>query len=169
MVSSENRFRNFEKLALSIQIAGDFFDSYLYKGHLYLWTMDGTVKIINWDKIFTDEYFNKLGLDKDFLFKLAFQRSDLLYGKDIKQVIDDPFFLQYFIEKLNNLNTKEIEIPHEIIEKYQRFEINLERFSFHSEIQFYYNNLFLALEDGIYIFSLKKTFPVSTQDDKRTL
>ena len=158
MVNSKENFHNYEDLILSIQIVGDYFDSYLYKGYLYLWTMENTIKVINWDELFSDPFFDKLGLKENFLFKLAFQRSDLLYGKDIKQVIDDPFFLQYFSEKLNNLNNKEIEIPSRLLEKYKKFEINIESFSLHSEIQFYYNNLFLALEDGIYVLSLRKLF-----------
>ena len=33
------------------KILGDFFDCQLYKGHLYVWTMEGALNIYNWYKI----------------------------------------------------------------------------------------------------------------------
>lgn len=51
----------------SVNIYGDYWDSYIHKDNLYLWTMNGSVKILNWKKINDRKHYNDIRDIKEYL------------------------------------------------------------------------------------------------------
>lgn len=72
---------------LKITLPGDYWDCWLYRGRLYLWTMDGTLVVLNWDHIIS-------GLPKSesdaLALTCAFSKGDYLYGDKWNLLFGDP-------------------------------------------------------------------------------
>ena len=59
-----------------ISIIGDFIDSQIYRGRLYLWTLDGTLCTYNWNDIVDSLYDD----DKEKLaYTFTFKDGHYLY------------------------------------------------------------------------------------------
>jgi hypothetical protein len=70
---------------LKITIRGNFWDSQLYKGRLYLWDMDNVLRVYDWDSLIAS-----LGKNEEQLrlpLECAFSRGNLLYRASEMSVI----------------------------------------------------------------------------------
>ena len=82
---------------LKITILGDFWDCQIYRGRLYLWSLDGALKVYDWNEL-VNSFVKK---EKNFLAtSCAFLRGNYLYGHH--DVFEDSDF--------KNLLTKKFEL-----------------------------------------------------------
>jgi hypothetical protein len=72
---------------LRIVLPGRYFDSRVYRGRLYLWDMDGSLRVFNWNRL-----LDSLAIEPRLRLALecGFKRSDWLYGASLGQSV---FFL----------------------------------------------------------------------------
>lgn len=72
--------------ALKLTIPGNFWDSQIYMGKLYLWTREGDVITYDWEQLvdsLPDNEYTNLAL------RCAFARSDYLYRPQLAELFDD--------------------------------------------------------------------------------
>lgn len=76
---------------LKISIEGDYWDSYIYMGRLYLWTFDNDLLIINWDQLIA-HLFNNIA--EEFISDI-FTKSHTFHNESILKIMK--------IEQVNNV------------------------------------------------------------------
>ena len=82
-----------------LTIYGDFWDSQIYKGRLYLWSMDNTVHVYDWEALVDSIARDGLRLP----LVCAFSRGDVLYvphglsvlfeDQDMRMLLEEKFYL----------------------------------------------------------------------------
>jgi hypothetical protein len=93
---------------IRLVIPGDFWDSQIYRGRLYLTAMDASVAVYDWDSIV--EYFIRDARDR-LPVTCALSRGDYLYQGDWGLVFDDPDMKPILVAKFSSLASKPLEIP----------------------------------------------------------
>lgn len=71
---------------VKITIPGAYWDSFLYRGSLYLWDVSGSVRTLNWDAL-VDEW--DIESELQLAMECAFRRSDFLYRVDLATLFRD--------------------------------------------------------------------------------
>lgn len=79
---------------LKISIEGDFWDCQIYKGFLYLWSMDGTLTVLRWEDLIED-CLKKT--NSSIAIKYGFLDADHFY-KQRKKLTNDPTFKKRLLE-----------------------------------------------------------------------
>ena len=82
-----------------ISIEGDYWDSFIYRGRLYLWTMNCSLICIDWEKLIRF-YSKKMKYDL-FSSYLTWIDGNYLYKQNLNYLFQDSDFKQYLINKLN--------------------------------------------------------------------
>jgi len=136
---------------LKITIIGNFWDSQIYQGNLFLWDRDGRIHTIKWD-----QFINNLDV-KDALrlaIKCAFQKGSLLYlDKDISS---DSEVKKLILRKFEKLSKKPLDfelsdIPKEFV-KTMASPIK----GLHVDSEIYNKVLYTVLDDGLYSTEINK-------------
>ncbi|MBF0136860.1 MAG: hypothetical protein H7833_09710 [Magnetococcus sp. DMHC-1] len=67
-------------------IPGKYWDSFIYKGRIYLFGINGDIRSLDWDRlIFSWRIPEKIKI----AFECAFQRSDYLYSGEVQNLLND--------------------------------------------------------------------------------
>ena len=90
-----------------IKIEGDFWDCQIYRGRLYLWTIEGSLKTIEWDNLVASLEDNKY---KHLPLKCAFTQGNYLYNSNLRDVFQDFEFKNLLKEKFESITKDEIVI-----------------------------------------------------------
>src|SRR3989442_9425519 len=102
---------------LELIIPGQYYDSQIYSGYLYLWTRDGSILTIDWNPLIQSlEVESRLQL----ALRSAFQRSEYLYGDQFNVFLDNQEIRQVLASQFDDLSKSQI-------------EISLDRLGHHSE------------------------------------
>lgn len=102
--------------ALKLIVPGQYWDSQIYQGRLYLFLLDGGLFAVDWDKIIAD-YAEKTS--QQFAFACAFQRSDYLYGSKWQLFFGDSEVTNLIRGKFDRLAAQPLEIPRAVLERYR--------------------------------------------------
>ena len=75
-----------------ISIIGDFIDSQIYRGRLYLWTLDGTLCTYNWNDLVDSLYDD--GKEK-LAYTFTFKDGHYLYKHSLTEIFEEvcPYYL----------------------------------------------------------------------------
>jgi len=86
--------------ALRVSIPGEFYDSQIYDGRLYLWGIDGSFLTIDWNLL-----VDKISIPKELKTALSFslQYGDNLYRNLLMQDLEVKQLMQYKFQKLSEL------------------------------------------------------------------
>src|SRR5262249_479596 len=95
---------------LRLIIPGEWWDSQIYAGRLYLFSQLGEVVTLFWDKLI-DEWPLPAGLRLPM--QCAFKRSDLLYNRSVAVVLDDPEMREVLKGKFERLSHQALEVQPE--------------------------------------------------------
>jgi len=150
---------------LKIVIEGSYYDTQIYSGRLYLWCDDGSIRIIDWDRLL-DSISVKQNLR--LALKCGFQRSDYLYGNRWDLIFDDQEVRNLIINKFLEQGERPIIIPENLLLsteiKHQENPIPFP----HSDLLIYYQKLYVASPEGIFSTSCSKKnrYPVSRRMSK---
>lgn len=127
---------------MSINIEGEYWDSVIYKGRIHLFTVDGIIKVYDWDGII-EGLAEGCQEDEAFAIVSAFKESNVLYRSFI-----DRRSINTALEKLQgrrfNLTKKYLE----------GFLLSAHDNGFpfpHASSVFYYDRLIVSSSSGIYI------------------
>ena len=85
---------------LKVIVPGEFYDSQIYNGRLYLWEIDGSLITVDWDKL-----VSKINVSEELEIALRFalQHNDALYRNTLLQDIEVKDLMQLKFKKLSEL------------------------------------------------------------------
>jgi len=100
---------------VTISVDGEWWDSLLYMGRWYLVGLDGSVRVVDWNRLI-DSW--KLDDDLRLAMHCAFARSDSLYGDRWKLVFADPSVRACLQQKFEKLAKRRLIISKDQLEQY---------------------------------------------------
>lgn len=130
--------------AVRITIEGQFYDSQIYSGRLYLWTFDSQILVIDWDRLIED-----LNPDPDLeiAMQCAFGNSDYLVGDAWRVFASDRDIRNIILEKLSKLAKLPIRVNN--LQKYVT-QIARNYFPFpHAAVDIFHSNLVVGGRSGL--------------------
>ena len=86
---------------IKIRIAGDFWDCQIYRGWLYLWTLENEIIIIDWEKVINKITPNRL---LKVSMNLAFVNGSHLYENAFETVFNDRDIIKLLKAKFDKLS-----------------------------------------------------------------
>ena len=127
-------------------IPGEYWDSLIYKGLLFLFGRDGTIKTVDWDGLVHNLKFpTELGV----VLECAFSKGSYLYGRHWALLLSDPDIKAVITLKFAKLSETPVEVSNELLNRYTVAEQD-NRFSFpHNDAHVYYDHIYIASDDGI--------------------
>jgi hypothetical protein len=151
---------------LRIVIPGEYWDSQIYSGRLFLFERTGDIRTLDWDKTIQEWAVTpKLRI----ALECAFRRSDYLYGDRWNLLLSDEEIKDLILRKFHLLGKEDLVLPTNRLEK-----VTLGRqknpFPFpHSDLTIYQKNMYAASKSGLFRASCgtKTTHPVSTRPEKK--
>lgn len=150
---------------VEISIQGEFFDSFIYEGRLYLFKIDGTIQTINWDTLVSSFSSNE---SIKIAIMCAFKRSDFLYSSDARELLTDIDIKKLMMEKFDLLQSRPIHIDAVDLSKFTiGTQDNPVPFP-HADIEIYKKNLFIGSREGMFRATCDKStkYPISSRPNK---
>lgn len=139
---------------LRLTIIGDFWDSLIYKGRLYLWDMDNSVRVYNWDSFIESLAINDLRLP----FMCAFARGDLLYQPtDISSIVfDDSDIKEILLNKFSRVSQMQLVFTLNEMDKFlMSFQESPFR-SLHDDSAIYRDSIYAITDTGLFVAGAHK-------------
>lgn len=133
---------------IKIIITGKYYDCQIYRGRLYLWSMDGFIKVYDWNKIINQTVIPKFKEKIPFVF--SFIEGNFLYNKRVSYIFSDEAYRSVLLNQYRNLvGTPIIVEVEELVQSclYQG-AIPMDELPIDTEV--YANNLYFALDNGLY-------------------
>lgn len=151
---------------VKISIPGTYWDSFIYKGRLYLFCANGDIHSIAWDELMYDW---PLLEESRIAFSCAFYRSDYLYSSEVQDLLRDPEIRPIMIKKFQTLAEHHFIAEEKTLIKYLKGSQSTPVLFPHADVEIYMDNLYVGSRDGLYQTSCnKKTkYPISTKPKKK--
>jgi len=152
---------------LMISIGGTFWDSYIYRGRLYLWNLDGSLEVYRWDELI-DSLPNR---QEDILaFRCGFSRNDYLYGYDFSLLFNDIEIKEMLLNKFNRVYLEyDLSRNKEELHPFLFGKQNNPFRELPSDIEIFKNNLYVINDDGFFSTTAHRKnpkYPVSSRPRK---
>lgn len=150
---------------VNISLQGNYFDSFIYEGRLYLFKLDGTILTVDWDRLVSTFSSNQI---LQIALLCAFKRSDYLYSSDARELLTDIEIKDLMKNKFNILAQHHIEIDEAELARYA-IDIQENRNPFpHSDIEIYKHNLYTGSREGMTRATCDKStkYPISSKPQK---
>ncbi|MBS1963099.1 MAG: hypothetical protein JST04_12865 [Bdellovibrionales bacterium] len=147
---------------IKLTIPGQFWDSQIYSGKLFLFGVNGDVRTLKWDELVEDW---AVADDLRLALKCAFSQSALLYSDYSKSFVDDNEIKSVIRGKFDRLSELNLELSSRQIEHHSKRRQD-SPFPFpHSDSCIYGRKMFVATKKGIYEAGCdgKTTYPISTK------
>lgn len=130
-----------------ISIKGDFIDSQIYRGRLYLWTMDGTLCTYDWNKL-VDSLFTD---DKEALsYTFTFKDGHYLYKHSLTEIFKDEDFRDLLLHKMNIVSSKSHIISQNQLKKFLIQEQDVPGGELPTDTEIYNSNLYFINDNGLF-------------------
>lgn len=138
--------------AIEIRIPGEFWDSFIYNGRLYLFTVDGEIFIYRWDQI-----IGSLIVAPDWapLFWRFLTRGRTWYMPEIQEILESPAIRQVISSVADDI----VRLPFEVPERLLRSALigtGQSPMHPHSDIEAFYNMLYISSPEGVSAASLSQ-------------
>lgn len=151
---------------IKIKIAGDFWDCQIYRGWLYLWTINNEIYIIDWEKL-----VNKISpsIRLNTAINLAFVNGSHLYEEAFGTVFEDKDVIALLKDKFIELADLNFDLTIGDIEDCILYKIDSPFSELPNETEISNNAVFAATDEGLlkantHIGGLK--YGISTRVDK---
>ena len=150
---------------LKIIIPGEFWDSQIYKGRLYLFGVEKELRILNWDSL-ADEM--NVSPYLQYAFVASFIRGNDLYSPEKRELLQDAEIRAVLLEKFTDLANQHLEINNGKLDRLTIWHRD-SPFPFpHSDSLIYVDRLYTVGRSGIFssrrASSLKR--PIDTNVEK---
>lgn len=148
-----------------ISLMGDYIDSQIYRGRLYLWTLNGSLCTYNWNDL-VDSLCND---DKDSLaYTFTFKDGHLLYKHSLMEIFKDNDFHDLLLDKMNAISMKTHVVRPSQLEKFLILEQDVPGGEIPIDTEIYSNDLYFINDNGLFKASAyrKKGNPVSSKPKK---
>jgi hypothetical protein len=131
---------------LKLSIEGNYWDSQIYAGRLYLFTDDGSVRTLNWDRIIGEW---KIEPRLRLALECAFRRSDYLYSSEFSLLLQDDEIKRTVLDKFEGLRQKELALnidsfAENVAEQDSPFPFP------HSDSLIYQSRMYVGASSGLY-------------------
>lgn len=131
---------------VKMTIRGEFWDSQIYSGQLYLFTRDGSISVCNWDKL-VEEFPIKASLK--LAMSCAFSRSDYLYGANFRPLFEDQEILEVVRRKFEDLANRQLTVNKisthtDVVESDNRFPFP------HTDSRIYNRAIYVSAQRGVW-------------------
>ena len=130
-----------------LTIPGQYWDTQLYQGRLYLFDRDGGILTLNWDKL-----IDLMPTDDNHRLSLicAFKRSDYLYKVAATGILRDEEIRALLNERFSFLAKHPLEVDKNQIQRASSGQQD-NKFPFpHTDSTIYYNRLYVTSQSGIF-------------------
>lgn len=147
-------------------IPGEYWDSFIYKGRLYLFGMEGDIRSIGWDE-FVSEW--QVPEESRIAFVCAYLRSDYLYSSEVQDLLRDSEVRPIIRRKFETLSKMELHASEAMLRRFQKgHQQNPIPFP-HADIEIYTDQLFVGSAHGLYqaTCNRRNKYPVSTRPKKK--
>lgn len=152
---------------IKLSIHGDYIDCQIYRGRLYLWTMDGKLCVYDWVKLI-------LSLIQDetekLIFAFSFLDGNFLYKKSIIELFKDKDFNAVLFSKFKRLEGRCLLLEEKDIRPFLIGEMDTPTKRFPIDTEIYSNKLYFITENGMFVSSAHKNRgsvnPVSSRPKK---
>lgn len=131
-----------------IIIVGKFYDCQIYRGRLYLWTMDGALKVYDWNKVINQTVIPKFKEKLPFVF--SFLEGNFLYDKRVSYVFSDEAYRSVLLNQYKVLVDTPVTISTEELAQSQLYQGRIPKNELPIDTEVYANNLYFAVDDGLY-------------------
>lgn len=132
---------------IKIEIEGDYWDSILYKGRLYLWTMSGSIKVIDWDQL-VNSLTESIDLHKTM--ECVFKQGDYLYsGKNRALLYETENFREEFKQTLKIIESKIFFFQENDLDKFLVRELSNPFNELPIDLDIYYDVIYSILDNGL--------------------
>lgn len=145
---------------VKIIIEGNYWDIQLYRGRLYLWDVNGTLSIYQWN-----ELIDSLNPTNNSAFAYSFIDGNALYDNKFSPLLHDQNFIDFFENSFNAINS-DIIISEEQLNKFLISKQNNPFSELPIDSDIYYNQLFAALDSGLYYINVHKNTKKYKADTK---
>lgn len=132
---------------VTLQLYGDYWDSALYAGRLYLFTPAGDVEIIDWDRLVAG-----INIDDALYYPLqfAYRRSNYLYTDRWDLILKDPEISLSLRKRFTRLSEEPLRVRRSQLE---RATIGTFRIPYlHSDYSLISGQLFIGTLEGVFRF-----------------
>lgn len=130
-----------------ISIKGDFVDSQIYRGRLYLWTMNGSLCTYDWNGI-VDSLFDD---DKESLaYTFTFKDGHYLYKHSLTEIFRDEDFRNLLLQKMNVVSAKVHIVSPSQLRKHLISEQDVPGGDIPTDTEIYKNNLYFINDEGLF-------------------
>ncbi|MCW3107007.1 MAG: hypothetical protein JWQ09_1513 [Segetibacter sp.] len=152
---------------VKISIQGDYIDCQIYRGRLYLWTFNGSVKVYHWAELI--ESLIKRETDR-IAMTFCFIDGNYLYKSSIIQLFSDDDFRKLLLQKFASVSNKEFTITPKRLVKFLIGEQETPTGIIPTDTEVYSNNLYFITEEGLFVGSTHRDkgekYPVSSRPKK---
>lgn len=130
---------------VTISIKGDFIDSQIYSGRLYLWHFNGKLSIYDWNKL-----INQIDTDTNdqLAIKYSFMNGAFLYK--VHEMFDDEEFKNLILKKIKRISNKEYVINDKVLEDCKIYENDTPTGILPIDTEIYNNVLYCLTEKGLF-------------------
>jgi|GEM_PF-482439 len=149
-----------------IVIQGNYWDCQIYRGRLYLFTVIGTVKTINWnslvDSIQEDDY-TKIAVN------YAFKNGRNLYHPELNDLFKDTDIKNLLRSKFADLSLKQISVTEEDLSQHLIGEQDSPFHELHTDSEVFSNKLYVLTHNNLLsstIHGSSKKYPVARNVQK---
>ncbi len=135
---------------VKLVIPGEYYDSQIYNGKLYLWSASGSIQIINWENLVEYLIADKFPEHLKFVANCSLQDSDFLYRYEWQLLWQDKKMRELLLARFKELAALPITITPKELRIFTVDELN-NPFSFpHTDTLFYYNTLYVGSQNGVH-------------------
>lgn len=132
--------------ALEVSIPGSYWDSLLYDGNLYLFTRQGDITIHNWDRLVGSMAWEA---DAKPLAVQYLTRGKAWYSPALRQLLRSPSTKAHLTALTDALTSKRHIAPSGLVEASRSRQIESPAYP-HTDVETYYNNVYVGGSQGIY-------------------
>lgn len=128
-------------------VTGEYWDSHLYKGVLYLFGTDSSLRQIDWETLIKNWNIPK---ELSIAAECAFSRSDLLYHESLDGFFRDPEVRSLMESKFERLRQNALELSADALTRHT-LNVSDSPFPFpHADAAFYYDSLYGVSSEGVF-------------------
>lgn len=152
---------------VKIVIQGDYIDCQIYRGRLYLWTFDGSLRVYKWNAIVRS--LIKKDTDK-IAMTFCFMDGNYLYKSSLIELFKDTDFRKLLIDKFDSVSKMDFVLTKNKIEEFLFGEQVTPSGIIPTDTEIYSNKLYFINEDGLFSASAHRgkseKYPVSSRPKK---
>jgi hypothetical protein len=151
---------------IKITIPGRYWDSFIYKGRLYLFGLDGDIRSVSWESLIANCLVPD---DTKVAFICAFERSDYLYQSDVQVLLRDPEIQEVVRKKFNRLSKLDLQISENFLRVHEKGRQDNPCPFPHADLDIYKDRLYVGSSSGLSHTSCnrKTKYPVGTRPKKK--